>query len=201
MNLIIKDSTIQLLYMDLSLKHIEQIPMLPMVSQKIVHAISDENASVKDIAALIEKDQSLTLKIMKIANSSFYGSLSKVTSLENALVKLGMGEVKSVVLGVSVRNFFSTPVNGIFDRNRFWKHAIICSQIAKFLGSYFHMGNDDSFFLSGLIHDMGKVVLDEYFHVSIRLKFPLKESAFYHFEIRHLFVIPKKKLKNLKIGL
>ena len=146
-------------------KKIEQIPMLPSVSQRMMHVISNEDASIKDIARFIEKDQSLTLKIMKIANSAFYGSLSKVTSLENALIKLGLKEIKSIVLGISIRDFFSNPASGAFDRERFWKHAIVCSQIAKFLGfHYHHDGNDDSLFLLGLIHDMGKVVLDEYFH-------------------------------------
>lgn len=145
-------------------QNIEQIPTLPVISQKIMEIMENEDSIIKDIAKIIENDQSLTLKILKIANSAFYGSLGKVTSLDNALVKLGMNEVKSIVLGVSIRNFFSDTSEGAFDREQFWRHSIICSQVAKFLGSYFKITNDDSLFLAGLIHDMGKVVLDEYFH-------------------------------------
>ncbi|MFC1862816.1 HDOD domain-containing protein [Thermodesulfobacteriota bacterium] len=145
-------------------QNIEQIPTLPVISQKIMRVMENEDSTIKDIAKIIENDQSLTLKLLKIANSAFYGSLGKVSSLDNALVKLGMNEVKSIVLGVSIRNFFSDTSDGTFDRERFWRHSIICSQVAKFLGSYFKITNDDSLFLSGLIHDMGKVVLDEYFH-------------------------------------
>jgi HD-like signal output (HDOD) protein len=143
---------------------IEQLPTLPIVSQKIMELMADGETSFQDIVKVVENDQSLALKILKIANSSFYGSLSKISSLEHAMVKLGMNEVKSIVLGVSVHDFFSSPSNGIFDRARFWKHAIVCGQVAKYLGMYYKIGNDDTLFLSGLIHDMGKVVLDEYFH-------------------------------------
>jgi HD-like signal output (HDOD) protein len=145
-------------------KKIEELPTLPVVSQKILALMADENASYRDIVRLVENDQSLALKIMKIANSAFFGSLTKISSLEHAMIKLGMNEVRCIVLAVSVHDFFSNPDKGIFDRKRFWKHGIVCSQTAKYLGSYYRIGNDDTLFLSGLIHDMGKVVLDEYFH-------------------------------------
>lgn len=143
---------------------IEELPTLPIVSQKILQLMTDENVSYRDIVKLVENDQSLALKIMKIANSAFFGSLTKISSLEHAMVKLGMNEVRSIVLAVSVYDFFSNSDSGSFDRERFWKHGIICSQTAKYLGNYYRIGNDDTLFLSGLVHDMGKAVLDEYFH-------------------------------------
>jgi len=162
-------------------KKIEELPTLPIVSQKILEIMADDNASYKDIVRVVEYDQSLALKIMKIANSAFFGSLSKVSSLEHAMVKLGMNEVRSVVLAVSVYDFFSNPDMGAFDRKRFWKHGIVCSQTAKYLGNHFRIGNDDTLFLSGLVHDMGKVVLDEYFHddfLSILNYLELKKCTF-----------------------
>lgn len=146
------------------IQNIEEIPTLPIVSQKILEIMSREDASYQDIVKVVETDQSLALKILKIANSAFYGSLTKIDSLEHAMIKLGMNEVKSIVLGVSVHNFFSKKDNTVFDRERFWQHAIICSQVAKYLAGHYRIGNDDSLFLSGLIHDMGKVVIDQYFH-------------------------------------
>jgi len=162
-------------------KKIEELPTLPIVSQKILEIMADENASYRDIVRVVENDQSLALKILKIANSAFFGSLSKISSLEHAMVKLGMNEVKSIVLAVSVYDFFSTPESSAFDRERFWRHGIVCSQTAKFLGNYFRVGNDDTLFLSGLVHDMGKAVLDEYFHdefLDIIEYIDLKNSTF-----------------------
>lgn len=145
------------------LKKIEELPTLPVVSQRILQLMTDENASYREIVKLVENDQSLALKIMKIANSAFFGSLTKISSLEQAMVKLGINEVRSIVLAVSVYDFFSHSDTGAFDRERFWKHGNICSQTAKYLGNHFRTGND-TLFISGLVHDMGKAVLDEYFH-------------------------------------
>lgn len=150
--------------LDKIIKKIESLPTLPIISQKIIELVGNENTTFKDLVLVIEKDQSLTLKLLKVANSSFYSFLSKVTSLESALVKLGFNEVKSIVLGISVYRFFSDMNGDGFDRKRFWEHAIICSQIAKYLNLHFRLPNDDSLFLSGLIHDMGKIVIDEYLH-------------------------------------
>jgi HD-like signal output (HDOD) protein len=160
---------------------IEALPTLPIVSQKILQLMADENVSYRDIVKLVENDQSLALKIMKIANSAFFGSLTKISSLEHAMVKLGMNEVRSIVLAVSVYDFFSSSDSGTFDRERFWRHGIICSQTAKYLGSFYRISNDDTLFLSGLVHDMGKAVLDEYFHeefLGIINYLELKKSTF-----------------------
>ena len=150
--------------MDAILGTIESIPTLPIISQKIMEITGDEDASFKKLVGIVEKDQALAVKILKVANSAFYGLLSKVTSLEHALVVLGTNQVKSVVLGSSVHGFFSDDKKGPFDRTRFWKHAIICSQVAELLGKNFKIKKDDSLFLAGLIHDVGKVILDKYFH-------------------------------------
>jgi putative nucleotidyltransferase with HDIG domain len=143
---------------------VEQIPTLPVVSQKILSVLSDENVAMKEVASLIERDQALAVKILKVANSSFYGTLSKVSSIDHALVVLGIGEVRSILMAFSVHNFFSDSRGNGFDRTRFWMHSIICSQVAKYLARHFRLERDDTLFLSGLIHDMGKVVFDQYFH-------------------------------------
>jgi putative nucleotidyltransferase with HDIG domain len=129
-----------------------------------MNLLSDENASIKKLSEVIEKDQSMAVKILKMANSAFYGTLGRVSSIDHALVILGIGEIKSILLAFSVRDFFSDSMSDSIDRNRFWKHSIICSQVAKYLARYFNRSSDDTLFLSGLIHDMGKVVFDQYFH-------------------------------------
>ncbi len=146
------------------IQKIEQIPTLPIVSRKIMMLLGDENVSLPKVASLIERDQALAIKILKVANSAFYGTLSKVSTIDHALVILGIEEVKSILLAFSIHNFFSKSQNGHFDRTRFWRHSVVCSQIAKYLARYFNVPTDDTLFLSGLIHDMGKVVFDQYFH-------------------------------------
>lgn len=135
-----------------------------MVSSQIMRLLEDEDVSIKKIAELIEKDQALAVKILKVANSAFYGSFSQTSSIDYAIMKLGLGEIKAILHAFSIHSFFSQKPSEGFDRSHFWKHSIICSQIARYLGTYFNMGKDDSLFLSGLIHDLGKIIFDQYFH-------------------------------------
>jgi len=156
---------------------IEHIPTLPVISRQILDIREDDPNSHRKYVNIIEQDQALTLKVLKVANSAFYGSLSRVGSVDHALVRLGTNEVKSIVLAFSVQTFFSETKNNAYDRKRFWKHAIVCSQVAKLLGIHNRIHRDDSLFLAGLIHDMGKVVLDEYFHEDfLRILDLLKEE-------------------------
>ncbi len=144
-------------------KTIDEIPTLPVISNKIHALITSENVTVRQLEAFIERDPPLAAKILKIVNSPFYGMLSKVSTIDHAIVVLGMTELKNIILGFSVQNFFRDDIL-LIDRSMFWKHAIICSQITKFLSTYFDIAKDNSFLLSGLIHDIGKLVIDRYFH-------------------------------------
>jgi putative nucleotidyltransferase with HDIG domain len=143
---------------------IEGIPTLPVISQQVMDIKEDDPNSHSKYVDVIEKDQALSVKLLKLANSAFYGSLSRISSIDNAIVRLGMKEVRSVVLAFSVLDFFSSEGDEGYDRNLFWKHAVVCSQVAKYLGNHYRIRNDDTLFIAGLIHDVGKVVLDEYFH-------------------------------------
>jgi putative nucleotidyltransferase with HDIG domain len=145
-------------------REIERIPTIPVISKEVLTLLSDEDVSIKKLAQVIEKDQSMTVRILKMANSAFYGTLSRVSSIDHALVILGIAEIRSILMAFSIRDFFRDAKGNSFDRNRFWKHAVICSQVAKYLARYFKVPSDDTLFLSGLIHDMGKVVFDQYFH-------------------------------------
>jgi len=150
--------------MDELVKRIDEIPTLPIVSQKIMNLLNDENMSVKEIASVIEKDPALAVKILKIANSAFFGSISQISSIDYAVMRLGLGEVKFILQAFSIHRFFSENTPEGFDRTQFWKHSIICSQVARYLEQYFKLEKDDTLFLSGLIHDLGKIVFDQFFH-------------------------------------
>lgn len=143
---------------------INEIPTLPIVSQRIMEVAGNSNASFKEVARLIEQDQSLATKILRVANSPFYGILGRVDSIDHALAILGTKEVEAIVIGASVYSFFSDGEGKAFDRKRFWRHSIVCSQISKMLASHFNIHSNESIFLAGLIHDIGKVVIDQYLH-------------------------------------
>ena len=142
---------------------IEQVPTLPIISSKIQRLLAEDDVTVKQIGQIIEKDPPLAARIIRIVNSPFFGMLDNIGSIERALAILGLRETKNIVLGFAIRNFFLDTDNS-FDRKRFWKHAIVCSQIAKYLGQHFRIEDNGTFFLSGLIHDIGKIFVDQYLH-------------------------------------
>ena len=110
----------------------------------------------------MEKDPPLAAKLIKLVNSSFYGLLNKISNIDHAIVILGVKEVKNIALGFSVQRYFSQNHES-FEPKTFWKHSIVTSQIAQYLGKKFNTPDDGSFFLTGLIHDIGKLVIAEYF--------------------------------------
>jgi len=79
---------------------IEHLPTLPIVSKQIKELFENDDITIRDLEDLIQKDAPLATKILKIVNSSFYGLINKTSSLEHALVILGMKEVKNIVLAI-----------------------------------------------------------------------------------------------------
>jgi putative nucleotidyltransferase with HDIG domain len=88
--------------------------------------------------------------------------------VNHAIVILGLGEVKSLLLVFAVQKFFAESEGEQFYRKKLWNHSIVSSHIARFLARHFHCDSDDTLFLSALIHDIGKIVADQYFHDEFR---------------------------------
>lgn len=147
---------------------IEEIPTIPAVTEYIRKLFRSEDVTFKQVLNLVEKDPPLALKILKLANSSFYGFINNVNTVERALVLLGFNEVRNVVIGFSMQQHFNVKDDRL-DMKKFWRHSVVCSQIAKYLGKYFDVLDDGSFFLSGLMHDIGKLVIAQYFNEDFHL--------------------------------
>ncbi len=142
---------------------IEEIPTIPAVGEYIQKLFKNkDDVTFKQILDLVEQDPPLALKILKLANSSFYGFINNVNTVERALILLGFNEVRNIVLGFSMQKHFNSAGDRL-DIKRFWRHSIICSQMSKYLGKYFDILDDGSFFLSGLMHDIGKLIIAQYF--------------------------------------
>lgn len=147
---------------------IEQIPTLPDTSTEIMALIDDETASIDTITQFIERDQALALQILKYANSPFYGAIRTVSSVKKAIVVIGLNEVKSLLLAFTIQKFFETSGKDQENRKKFWKHSLVCSHIANYLARSFQLSSDNTLFISALIHDIGKIVADQYLHAEFQ---------------------------------
>ena len=148
------------------LEKIENLPTLPVIVQQIQKLIASPNSNMIQIASIIAKDQAIAARVIRLINSAFYGMGGKVTSIQQAIVLLGLNTVKNLVLGVSVVKMFEDAAGNasLFDREKFWMHTFACALGAKMIAKRINMREPEDFFLAGLLHDIGILVLDQFFH-------------------------------------
>jgi putative nucleotidyltransferase with HDIG domain len=137
---------------------------LPTIVTQLIALVGDPKSSARDVAQLISTDQALTAKILKVANSAFYGFPRKIPTVQLAIVVLGFQAVKNLGLSMTVLKRFSRGKDHpLFDRERFWEHAIGCGVAARMLARKLRFSVEGEAFVGGILHDIGKLVLMEYF--------------------------------------
>jgi putative nucleotidyltransferase with HDIG domain len=140
-----------------------QVPTLPVVVTKVHQVLSHPNSGAGHAAKIIETDPSLASKVLKIANSSYYGIPRTIYNIQSAIALLGFNTVKTLVLSSTALK--ALPKNARcphFDYKVFWKHSVEVAVIARFLART-GLGALDSelAFTAGLLHDIGKLIFDE----------------------------------------
>lgn len=142
------------------------LPPLPQVAIRLVKLVNEPLVSASDVAALISTDVSITAKLLRLANSAFYGIPRTITTVQNAVVILGMKVVNSLVLGVAVNQTFAGKAKTDLDQNMFWSHSLATAAAAKRLAPLaygMHPVEPEEAFCAGLMHDLGQLVLDRFF--------------------------------------
>jgi len=142
---------------------IKELPTLPQVAVTLMDLLDDPNTGAPQINRVMARDPALASKILRLVNSAYYGLSNKVSSLNQAIVILGFKTVKSVALSASVMGLFKGPSeNRRFDRALFWKHSIACACVARLVARKQKGLDPETAFSAGLLHDIGKLVLDHY---------------------------------------
>jgi HD-like signal output (HDOD) protein len=137
------------------------IPTLPSIATAVMEKTLDSKVNAKQIADLVEKDQALSIKVLKVANSPFYRRIQEISTIRGAVVLLGFNVLKSIVLSISVINMFSSKNKGALDFYKFWQHSIACAVCAKNIAAKIFPSATENAFIAGLLHDLGKVVADQ----------------------------------------
>ncbi|NOY79069.1 MAG: HDOD domain-containing protein [Calditrichaeota bacterium] len=144
---------------------INNLPTLPQVVESVMSMVEDPTTTATQLAAIISKDQALMSKVLKVVNSAYYGMPRKITTLNQATVILGFNTIKNLVLSASIFGAFDDHYsNRRFSRIKFWEHSIGTAVGARVLSRRIGLGNPEELFVAGLVHDIGKVVIDEYLH-------------------------------------
>jgi putative nucleotidyltransferase with HDIG domain len=140
------------------------LPTLPTVVSKMIDQVDSPRTSAAALARLISADQALTAKVLKLANSAYYGFPREISTVNMAIVVLGFNAVKEMGLSLSVFDVFKkTASAGHFDVTLFWEHSVGCGVAARMLARMYRAPFIGEAFVAGLLHDVGKVILKQYF--------------------------------------
>jgi HD-like signal output (HDOD) protein len=151
------------------LESIKNLPTLPVVIDRLSAAIRDPNSDGKRIAKIIEDDPAIMTRTLKVVNSAFYAGKEPITSLQMAVARLGMTAIRNIAMSTSVFSTFAKGTESGLNREEFWRHSI-CSGIAAGViadsarDRLSHRYSRDSLHLAGLLHDIGKIFYDQFFH-------------------------------------
>jgi putative nucleotidyltransferase with HDIG domain len=143
---------------------IKELPTLPMIYFKVNKALQNNEASIQGVADIIELDQAMSSKVLRIVNCAFYGFRSKISSIPHAVMILGFNTVKNAIVSVSILDVFAIKekFHG-FDVKNFWGHSIAVAVISKHLAEKSRIAPPEDAFIAGLLHDMGKLIMLQYF--------------------------------------
>jgi putative nucleotidyltransferase with HDIG domain len=145
------------------LAKVRTFPTLPLIVNKISELVSLPETSAKDIEAIVAKDQVLTGKLLRLVNSPFYGFPQKITTISRAVGIIGFEALRNLVFSSSAINLFRSQGSDVFQPEEIWKHSVGTALAAKELARHIGEKQVEEFFVGGLIHDIGKLVHEEYF--------------------------------------
>ena len=135
------------------------LPTLPVIASQLQQVLRDDNISIGQMIPIISKDPSLAMKILKTANSAYYGVKYKVESLRQAIVIIGMQELTVLALVFSVAKTIDRDRFSPISWKRFWEHSAATGHIADQMNKKYRLGFPNSAFSLGLLHDIGKLIL------------------------------------------
>jgi putative nucleotidyltransferase with HDIG domain len=138
---------------------IGDLPTLPHVATRVIELVADPHANASDLERVISRDAALTARVLKLANSALFGRRGMVSTLSRAVVLLGFKTVHSLVIAASTEAFYHTGSTRFKDK-LLWEHAVAAALAAGYLARECRYRGVEEAFLGGLLHDIGKVVLD-----------------------------------------
>lgn len=137
-----------------------QLTSPPNIYFELQKIIADPNKSMIDVSYIIEQDPALSIRLLKIVNSAFFGLPGQTSSIKQAITIIGARELQNLVLATVIVDKFSSLPEGLLSMQDFWSRSLRCALISKELCIYVNNKNDlNSMFICGLLHDIGQLVI------------------------------------------
>ena len=141
----------------------KEVKAMPFGVSRTLEVSEEEASGAPDMAQVIETDPAISAMVLKRANSAHYAGQKRTVSAKDAVVRIGFSETRNLVMGLAViKNFDSDTKSLGFQRGEFWEHSLAVGSIAKILANKTKTIDPGLAFVAGLIHDVGKLIFDEY---------------------------------------
>lgn len=152
----LKSEEIEMTPRDLILKSCA-IPAVPMVALKVIRVVDDPYASLEDLQKIIIADQALATRVLKVANSAFYGTRQNIDTISHAIAVMGVNAIKMITLAVSTREVYKQF--GIIEQ-KLWEHSLGVSLASGIIAADIALLSREEAVVAGLLHDIGKVIMN-----------------------------------------
>jgi putative nucleotidyltransferase with HDIG domain len=137
----------------------EIIFSLPTIYFELQEALNDPNKTFQDLSNIISFDPALSARLLKIVNSAFYGFPSRIETVSHATSIIGRDQLTDLALATLVIYQFRGIPNNLFNMEKFWRHSIACGVAARSIAEFRSDQNVERFFLAGILHDIGRLVI------------------------------------------
>lgn len=139
------------------------LPPLPHVTVQVIRLVDDPRASTRDFERLIAQDAALASKVLRTANSAFYGGNGKINTISRAIAVLGMNAIRTIVMSLSFHAMVhARQRKSRFNRQEYWRHSLATAIAGRVLARLKRSKWEEEIFLSGLLHDIGKLIADQF---------------------------------------
>ncbi|MEJ2657200.1 MAG: HDOD domain-containing protein [Desulfobacterales bacterium] len=144
------------------LKKFTTAKTLPHIAIRLTKLLSDDNSTMRDFEKMIKMDPTLVLRILRVANSPYYGLRQKVNNISRAVVVIGINNLRNMIVTDALKNIFTEDENNvIFSRSRLWLHCAAVSICSQMIMERIFGQNGEDAFLCGILHDIGMIVEDQ----------------------------------------
>lgn len=142
---------------------VNDIPALPQVVLRIMQMTEDPDSTAQDINNVLNQDQAMTTRVLRLANSAYYGFARRIASVTDAVVMLGFKTIRSIVIAAAVSDILQKSYDGYaLEEGELWKHSQACALAARLIARKSRLIQPDVAYTAGLLHDIGKVILNRY---------------------------------------
>ncbi|MCP4430832.1 MAG: HDOD domain-containing protein [Gammaproteobacteria bacterium] len=138
---------------------VNKLVSLPDIYYRLESALESPTSTISDFANLLSSDPDLCARLLRMANSAFYSFPSKIETIDRAISTIGMRQIRELVLVTSVIEMFEGVSIPLVNMRSFWEHSVAVGVFSRSIAQYSGLGQSERFYIPGLLHDIGRLVL------------------------------------------